>query len=174
MMESIPFTVQQRIGTEFEHILSTFNGLTINIGLLQLLKLLKHINSQTFSCKGFLRSTYLVNSYFNDGGPVEEFFIPLLRTMKTLLLMWIVFKGTTFYHLYYPILQRLCEEDDDTLEQCHDCLLDIPEQYGDSLQGALDNDDSSTGEGTSAMDDDFGTTCMEEDPFMIAAIDEQR
>ncbi|CAF1566119.1 unnamed protein product, partial [Adineta ricciae] len=90
-MESISCTVQQRIGTEFEHILSTFNGLTINIELLQLLKLLKHINSQRFSCKDFLGSTYLENSYFNDGGPVEEFFIPPLRTIKTLILMWIVF-----------------------------------------------------------------------------------
>ncbi|UJR08391.1 hypothetical protein I4U23_012662 [Adineta vaga] len=160
-MESVPLIMQKNIVTDFNRILNGFCGLNLTVCLLQFFKLLIHINSLRNQCEDLFWATYFVNSYFTDGGLVTEIFIPLLRTIKTWILIWLVFKGTTYDHVYYSTIKSMIEEEERITSE----LQNPPENTSD-------DEDSITDNGTSPMEDEFGISPMEEDPLMIADIDE--
>ncbi|CAF3329874.1 unnamed protein product [Rotaria socialis] len=108
---------QLLIVRNFNHLLNCINGFHLNLSLLYILKYLKNLNSSSSSYIDHSFLNYFKSSYFTDGGVLTELFIPLLCRIHILIIVWITYKATTFYHVYYPLIKLYIDENERLLNE---------------------------------------------------------
>ncbi|CAF4960611.1 unnamed protein product, partial [Rotaria socialis] len=73
-------------------------------------------------------------------GVLTELFIPLLCRIHILIIVWITYKATTFYHVYYPLIKLYIDENERLLNEAQLNIRDDNEwNDGESTTEVNDN-----------------------------------